>query len=38
VKGFQFRKSINRLSDFLFTLARWENMQASEPDEKWSVR
>ena len=29
---------LNRLSDFLFTLARWENMQAGEPDEKWSVR
>jgi len=29
---------LNRLSDFLFMLARWENMQAGEPDEKWSVR
>lgn len=29
---------LNRLSDFLFTLARWENMQAGESEEKWSVR
>jgi cob(I)alamin adenosyltransferase len=29
---------LNRLSDFLFTLARWENMQAGEAEEKWSVR
>lgn len=29
---------LNRLSDFLFTLARWENMQAGEPEEKWAVR
>jgi cob(I)alamin adenosyltransferase len=29
---------LNRLSDFLFTVARWENMQAGEPDAKWSVR
>lgn len=26
---------INRLSDFLFTLARWENMQAGIPEDKW---
>ncbi len=29
---------LNRLSDFLFTLARWENMQANIPEDKWSVR
>jgi cob(I)alamin adenosyltransferase len=29
---------LNRLSDFLFTLARWENLQAGVAEEKWSVR
>ena len=29
---------INRLSDWLFTLARYENMRASEPEAKWSLR
>lgn len=29
---------LNRLSDFLFMLARWENFKAGIPDEKWSVR
>ncbi len=29
---------LNRLSDFLFTLARWENLKAGIPDETWSVR
>ncbi len=29
---------LNRLSDFLFTLARWENLKAGIPEEKWSVR
>lgn len=29
---------LNRLSDFLFTLARWENMQAGNPEDKWSTR
>jgi cob(I)alamin adenosyltransferase len=29
---------LNRLSDALFTLARWENMQAGISDEKWQVR
>ena len=29
---------INRLSDWLFTLARYENMQADEPESKWSLR
>jgi cob(I)alamin adenosyltransferase len=28
---------LNRLSDFLFTLARWENMQHGVGDERWSV-
>jgi cob(I)alamin adenosyltransferase len=27
---------LNRLSDFFFTLARWENQQASVPDVVWS--
>lgn len=27
---------LNRLSDFLFTLARWENAQASMPDVIWT--
>ncbi|MCB9451152.1 MAG: cob(I)yrinic acid a,c-diamide adenosyltransferase [Anaerolineaceae bacterium] len=29
---------LNRLSDFLFTLSRWENMQAGEPEDKWALR
>ncbi len=29
---------INRLSDWLFTLARYENKQAGESEAKWSVR
>lgn len=29
---------LNRLSDFLFTLARWVNKQANEPEMKWSPR
>jgi cob(I)alamin adenosyltransferase len=29
---------MNRLSDWLFTLARWENYQSGEPEAKWSVR
>ena len=29
---------LNRLSDFLFTLARWENMQAGIAEEHWRVR
>lgn len=28
---------LNRLSDFLFTLARWENYKAGISEEKWSV-
>jgi cob(I)alamin adenosyltransferase len=27
---------LNRLSDFLFVLARWENQQAGIPEEKWT--
>jgi cob(I)alamin adenosyltransferase len=29
---------LNRLSDFLFTLARWENFKAEIPEDKWSMR
>jgi cob(I)alamin adenosyltransferase len=29
---------LNRLSDALFTLARWENMRAGILDDKWQVR
>lgn len=29
---------LNRLSDWLFTLARWENQQAGVSEETWSVR
>lgn len=29
---------LNRLSDFLFTLARWENMQAGILENKWTAR
>ncbi len=29
---------LNRLSDWLFTLARWENHQHGIPEDKWSVR
>lgn len=29
---------INRLSDWLFTLARYENMRAGEAESKWSLR
>lgn len=28
---------VNRLSDWLFTLARFENLQADEPEAKWSA-
>ena len=28
---------LNRLSDALFTLARWENQQAAMPEEKWRL-
>jgi cob(I)alamin adenosyltransferase len=28
---------LNRLSDFLFTLGRWENLQAGISDERWKV-
>jgi cob(I)alamin adenosyltransferase len=29
---------VNRLSDFLFTLARWENLQAGVADVVWSAK
>lgn len=29
---------LNRLSDWLFTLARWENLQAGIAEDRWSVR
>lgn len=29
---------LNRLSDWLFTLARWENQQAGIAEETWTVR
>jgi cob(I)alamin adenosyltransferase len=29
---------LNRLSDFLFVLARWENHFHGAPEEKWAVR
>ncbi|MCB9456112.1 MAG: cob(I)yrinic acid a,c-diamide adenosyltransferase [Anaerolineaceae bacterium] len=29
---------LNRLSDFLFTLSRWENVQTGEPEDKWALR
>lgn len=29
---------LNRLSDFLFTLARYDNMQAGVPEDKWETR
>lgn len=29
---------LNRLSDFLFMLARWANWQAHEPETRWTVR
>jgi cob(I)alamin adenosyltransferase len=29
---------LNRLSDFLFTLARWENQQAGVAEERWSIK
>lgn len=29
---------LNRLSDFLFTLARWENLQAGLSEEHWSIK
>ncbi len=34
--GDQVVPYINRLSDFLFTLARWENQQAGVPDVRWT--
>jgi cob(I)alamin adenosyltransferase len=31
-------KYLNRLSDFLFTLARWVNWKAGESETKWAAR
>lgn len=36
--GEQVLNYLNRLSDFLFTLARWENMQAGVPEDTWIGR
>jgi cob(I)alamin adenosyltransferase len=36
--GDQVLLYLNRLSDFLFTLARWENQQAGVTEDQWSVR
>jgi cob(I)alamin adenosyltransferase len=33
----QVVRYLNRLSDFLFTLARWINFQAGENETRWSV-
>jgi cob(I)alamin adenosyltransferase len=35
--GEQALPYLNRLSDFLFTLARWENMQANVADVTWTA-
>ena len=35
--GEQALPYINRLSDWLFTLARYENMKADEPESKWRL-
>ena len=36
--GDQVLPYLNRLSDYLFTLARWENQQAGIPEEQWSIK
>lgn len=36
--GAQVPAYVNRLSDWLFTLARYENKQAGEPEAKWVLR
>jgi cob(I)alamin adenosyltransferase len=36
--GEQVIHYLNRLSDFLFTLARWENWKAGLPEDKWTPR
>ncbi len=36
--GEQVLPYLNRLSDYLFTLARWENQQAGTAEEKWALK
>ena len=36
--GEQVINYLNRLSDMLFTIARWENMKAGIPEDKWLAR
>jgi cob(I)alamin adenosyltransferase len=36
--GEQVLPYLNRLSDYLFTLARWENQQAGQNEEKWAIK
>ena len=36
--GEQALPYVNRLSDWLFTLARFENMKAGEAEQKWNLR
>ncbi len=36
--GEQVLPYLNRLSDYLFTLARWENQQAGISEERWAVK
>jgi cob(I)alamin adenosyltransferase len=36
--GEQVIHYLNRLSDFLFTLARWENLQQGIPEDTWTSR
>ena len=36
--GEQVIPYLNRLSDYLFTLARWENQQAGIAEEKWALK
>jgi cob(I)alamin adenosyltransferase len=36
--GEQVLPYLNRLSDYLFTLARWENKQAGISEEQWAIK
>ncbi len=36
--GEQVLPYLNRLSDYLFTLARWENQQAGVSEERWAIK